>query len=188
MDRPLHTEWDRRALLRAMLAGTFLLGERVWRPSQAEARSLGEGRLVLYKPQTSERLDIAYRSEQGEYDTGALEVLNYFMRCHYSKKVSRMDLRVIETLNMAHAQVGRDKEVILHSAYRSPEYHRYLIKHNEHVARHSYHVSAQAIDFHIQGVSLRSLQQTALRLGRGGVGYYPRKQFLHVDCGPTRYW
>ncbi|GKS59818.1 hypothetical protein YTPLAS18_33450 [Nitrospira sp.] len=171
-----------------MVAGACLLGERLWQPSCAEARSLGEGRLLLFKPQTSERLDITYRDAQGRYDTGALEVLNYFMRCHYSNKVAGMDRRVLETLNMVHAQVGRDKEIILHSAYRSPEYHRYLIKHNEQVARHSYHVSAQAIDFHIQGVPLRSVCQHARRLGRGGVGYYPKQQFLHVDCGPTRYW
>ena len=171
-----------------MLAGALLVGAGIRPSSRAEARSLGEGRLLLFKPQTSERLDIRYRDAQGRYDTGAFEVLNYFMRCHYSNKVAAMDRRVLETLNIVQAQVGRDKEIILHSAYRSPEYHRYLIKHNEHVARHSYHVSAQAIDFHIQGVSLRSLSQLARRLGRGGVGYYPQQRFLHVDCGPTRYW
>ena len=188
MDRLLSSEWDRRTFLRSMLAGAVLVGGRLAYPAGADARSLSEGRLLLYKPQTSERLDLVYRNEDGRYDTGALEVLNYFMRCHYSSKVARMDLRVIETLNLVHAQVGREKEVILHSAYRSPEYHKYLIKHNENVARHSFHVSAQAIDFHIQNVSLRSLRQAALRLGRGGVGYYPREQFLHVDCGPRRSW
>jgi uncharacterized protein YcbK (DUF882 family) len=27
-----------------------------------------------------------------------------------------------------------------------------------------------------------------LKLQYGGVGYYPRKHFIHLDCGPFRTW
>ncbi len=163
------------------------VGRMLW-PSPVLARQFPEGRLLLYNAHTSERLDITYRDGQGRYDRAAIEDLNSFMRCHYSGKVARMDLRVIEILNTIHKQVGSDKEIILHSAYRSPEYHTYLVKHNRRAARHSFHVSAQAIDFHVEGSSLREIRQAALRVGQGGVGYYPRKQFLHIDSGPFRYW
>jgi uncharacterized protein YcbK (DUF882 family) len=28
----------------------------------------------------------------------------------------------------------------------------------------------------------------AVKLRAGGVGYYPKSDFVHVDCGPVRYW
>jgi uncharacterized protein YcbK (DUF882 family) len=37
-------------------------------------------------------------------------------------------------------------------------------------------------------VPLRTLRQAAMDLGRGGVGIYPRSNFVHVDTGPVRYW
>ena len=188
MDHLLQTEWDRRSLLRSVVAGALVVCGRGLSPPEALARQFPDGRLLLYNAQASERLDIIYRDGRGRYDRGALEELNQFMRCRHTNQVAMMDLRVIEILNAVHREVGRNKEIVVHSAYRSPEYHTYLIKHNRRAARHSFHVSAQAIDFHIQGVSLRTLRQAALRLGRGGVGYYPRKRFLHVDCGPSRYW
>lgn len=188
MDQLLRTEWNRRSLLQSAVAGAMLVCARSLWPSAVEARQFPEGRLLLYNVHTNERLNITYRDGQGRYDRAAIEDLNHFMRCHYSGKVAAMDLRVIEILNRVRTQVGGDKEIVVQSAYRSPEYHNYLIKHNRRAARHSFHVSAQAIDFHIPGVSLRSLRQAALRIGDGGVGYYPRRRFLHVDCGPSRYW
>lgn len=188
MDHLLTTEWSRRSLLRAAVGGAMLACSRVLSPATAQARQFPEGRLLLYNAHTSERMDIAYRDGQGRYDRGALVDLNHFMRCHHSNTVAVMDLRVIEILNTIRAQVGESKELVIHSAYRSPEYHTYLIRHNRRAARHSFHVTAQAVDFHVEGVPLRTLKQAALRLGHGGVGYYPRRGFLHVDCGPARYW
>jgi uncharacterized protein YcbK (DUF882 family) len=35
---------------------------------------------------------------------------------------------------------------------------------------------------------LTELREAAVSLQCGGVGYYPRSDFVHVDCGPIRYW
>lgn len=188
MDELLRQEWTRRSFCRVGVVGAALVFTKLLRPSLALARQFPEGRLLLYNAHTSERLDLTYRDGQGRYDRAAIEDLNNFMRCHYSGKVARMDLRVIEILNTVHKQVGGEKEIVLHSAYRSPEYHSYLVKHNRRAAQHSFHVSAQALDFHIEGSSLREIRQAALQVGHGGVGYYPRKHFLHIDSGPSRYW
>ena len=36
--------------------------------------------------------------------------------------------------------------------------------------------------------SLRSVRSAAMALKAGGVGYYPRSGFVHVDTGDIRYW
>jgi hypothetical protein len=44
-----------------------------------------------------------------------------------------------------------------------------------------------AIDLRCEGRSLPQLRAAALSLRGGGVGYYPRSDFVHVDCGPIRH-
>ena len=38
------------------------------------------------------------------------------------------------------------------------------------------------------GVPLAELRDAALSLQAGGVGYYPREQFVHIDTGRIRSW
>jgi uncharacterized protein YcbK (DUF882 family) len=188
MDELLRTDCSRRSFLRTSFAAAVVCCTRSLWPTNAFAGRLPEGRLVLCHAHTNERLEVTYRNDFGQYDTSALEDLNNFMRCNYTSRTASMDLRVIEFLNTLHKQVGH-KEVIVHSAYRSPEYQTVLIKQRgRRVARQSFHVTAQAVDFHIPGVPLRQIRQAALQLGQGGVGYYPRRGFVHVDCGPVRWW
>ena len=56
------------------------------------------------------------------------------------------------------------------------------------VAKHSYHTLGQAMDFHIEGVQLANIRKAALKMRAGGVGYYPRSNFVHIDTGPVRNW
>jgi uncharacterized protein YcbK (DUF882 family) len=56
------------------------------------------------------------------------------------------------------------------------------------VAEDSFHLRGQAIDLFIPGFDLRSMRDAALDLQAGGVGYYPRSNFIHVDTGPIRHW
>jgi uncharacterized protein YcbK (DUF882 family) len=49
-------------------------------------------------------------------------------------------------------------------------------------------MEGEAIDIRIPGVPTEKLRDAALRLGRGGVGYYPASQFVHVDVGRVRHW
>jgi len=50
------------------------------------------------------------------------------------------------------------------------------------------HTQGKAIDIRLPGHSLSSLHQTAVSLRGGGVGYYPKSDFVHVDTGRVRYW
>ena len=43
-------------------------------------------------------------------------------------------------------------------------------------------------DIRVEGVALDHLHKAALDIGRGGVGYYPTSNFVHVDVGRVRKW
>jgi uncharacterized protein YcbK (DUF882 family) len=56
------------------------------------------------------------------------------------------------------------------------------------VAKNSLHMQAEAIDIRLPGTSTLKFRNAALALGRGGVGYYPASDFIHVDVGRVRRW
>lgn len=74
------------------------------------------------------------------------------------------------------------------SAYRSPKTNRMLRNTTTGVAKKSYHMTGRAIDVRLTGVATSRLRQAAVDLARGGVGYYPTSDFLHLDMGPVRSW
>lgn len=179
--------WTRRDFLRTTAIGMALTAVRLAFPAEAGAR-LPEGRVRLYNLQTDERLTITYRTDNGLYDQGALNDLNHLMRCHHTNESTIMDVRLIEFVNLVQRRIGGHREVHIVSAYRSPEYNEQLIRMGTRAARHSYHVLGQAVDVQMPGVPLRTLREVALRFRCGGVGYYPRGKFVHLDSGPVRYW
>jgi len=46
----------------------------------------------------------------------------------------------------------------------------------------------QAIDIRLADIPLARLRGAALSLERGGVGFYPASDFVHVDTGRVRRW
>lgn len=145
-------------------------------------------RLRLYHTHTDEHIDIVYR--RGDtYIPEALEQLNYFLRDSRNGTVADFDPRLFDLLNDLTASVGRpDGEIDVVCGYRTPETNRMLRRRSRRVAKHSLHMEAMAIDIRVPGVTTRELRDAALDLHRGGVGYYRRKAFVHVDVGPVRKW
>lgn len=180
--------WTRRTFLHCTAVGMALAVARLAVPSVAWASRLPEGRVSLYNLQTAERLSVTYRSESGSYDQEALAELNHFLRCHHTNESTTMDVQLIEFVNLVQKRVGGRREVHIVSGYRSPEYNEELIRMGTRAARHSFHVLGQAVDVQIPGVSLRTIREVALRSACGGVGYYPRGKFVHLDSGPVRHW
>jgi len=172
------------------MAGVLCLGGKLFMPrlARAEAEVLPEGELAFYNVHTDERLRVRYRDERGQYDLAALDDLNHLLRCHHTGEVATMDPRVIEHLNLVQKTLGGDGEIHVISGYRSPEYNAILVKRSRRAVRHSLHVEGQAVDFFIPGVRPREIRKVALKLQYGGVGYYPRSGFVHLDTGPVRYW
>jgi uncharacterized protein YcbK (DUF882 family) len=182
--------WTRRTLLKTSVAGLLLLGGRLLPPSIANAtsRELPVGELSIYNEHTDERLWVRYRDERGRYDLSALDDVNHILRCHHTGEVASIDVRVLEHINLVQKSLGGDGEIHVISGYRSPEYNALLVKKSRRAARRSFHVEGQAVDFFIPGVHLRRIRHAALKLQYGGVGYYPRAKFIHLDCGPFRSW
>lgn len=181
--------WSRRLFLKASLAGAILLA--VDNPAFSKAfinRRLPEGKLSLYNTHLKERLTVNYRDLSGNYIPDGVKSINHILRCHYTGEVASMDIRLIEYLNIIDKKLGGGNEFEIISGYRSPKYNLLLSHEGHHVARHSLHMKAKAIDISIPGEGLNHLRRLATKLNFGGVGYYPGAGFVHIDTGTIRTW
>jgi len=84
------------------------------------------------------------------------------------------------------AAVSQPEATIL-SAYRTPETNAMLATYIVGVAEKSQHLVGRALDVTFDA-SLAEAHTAALRMARGGVGWYPASNFLHLDTGPLRSW
>ncbi|HUA84848.1 MAG TPA: DUF882 domain-containing protein [Bryobacteraceae bacterium] len=147
-----------------------------------------ERRLRMYHTHTGERIDVVFRRSEN-YVPEALGQLNHFLRDHRTGEVHRYDPRVFDVLADLLAAVGQpNAELQIICGYRTPWSNRFLRIHTSGVAEHSLHMQAEAIDIRLPGVSTLALRNAALKLRRGGVGYYPKSNFIHVDVGRVRRW
>ncbi len=147
-----------------------------------------EHRLVLYNTHTAERIDIVYRHGE-EYIPAALAKLDYFLRDHVTGDVRHIDPRLYDILSDLTASVGHPGgEIEIVCGYRTPSTNESLRAHTTGVAKHSLHIQAEAIDLRMPGINTLKLRAAALALRRGGVGYYPHSNFIHVDTGRVRQW
>jgi len=180
--------WTRRSFLKTSVVGLLLFGSRLLRPSAARANELPDGELTFFNVHTNERLRVRYRDDAGNYDLAALDEVNHILRCHHTGEVAAIDVQLLEHVNLVHKTVNGTGEIHVISGYRSPEYNAQLVKRSRRVAQHSLHIQGQALDFYVPGVRLREIRHAALKLQYGGVGFYPRAKFIHLDCGPFRTW
>lgn len=149
----------------------------------------GQDRLLqLYNTHTGERIDIVYRRGD-EYIAGALGKLDYFLRDHVTGEVRHFDPHLYDVLSDLTSSVGRPGgEIDIVCGYRTPATNESLRAHSTEVAKNSLHTHAEAIDLRMPGIDTLRLRKAALALHRGGVGYYPRSDFVHVDIGRVRQW
>ncbi len=150
----------------------------------------GSYHLRLHHLHTGEDLDLVYRVGD-TYLPDAMDRLNHFLRDHRTNDASTYDPREFDLLHNLLTRLHRPNATIdIVCGYRTPASNTYLrtLAPVTGVAEHSQHMLAKAIDIRIPGVSTATLRNAALSLRAGGVGYYPRSQFVHVDVGPVRQW
>jgi uncharacterized protein YcbK (DUF882 family) len=154
----------------------------------AESTYSQEHHLRLYHTHTGERIDIVYR--RGDvYLPEAEEKLDHFLRDHRTGDIKHYDPRVFDILSDVAVAVGRPgAEIEIICGYRTAWSNEFLRARSAGVAKNSQHMQAHAIDIRIPGVDTLTLRNAALALRRGGVGYYPRSEFVHVDTGRVRRW
>jgi uncharacterized protein YcbK (DUF882 family) len=146
-----------------------------------------ERSLDFYNVHTGESLTTVYWIK-GTYVPAALRDISHVLRDHHSDQVKPIDPQLLDLLYMLDRLVGlRDAFHIL-SAYRSPATNAMLRLSHAGVAEHSMHVEGKAIDVRFFGRDLFLVHRLATDLQWGGVGYYPRASFVHLDTGPVRSW
>ncbi|MGL4855518.1 MAG: DUF882 domain-containing protein [Plesiomonas sp.] len=122
------------------------------------------------------------------YVSEELTRLNFLLRDYRANQVTKIDKKLFEQLYRVQLMLGTKGEIQLISGYRSPKTNKNLRQRSSGVAKHSYHTLARAVDFRIEGASLSHVRKAALKMRAGGVGYYPKSNFVHIDTGPVRTW
>lgn len=150
-------------------------------------RHSGDGVIGMHDVQSREFFNVIYRDNGGQYDEEALAVIDHIFRCHGGQEEFPISLKLVELIDHIQDHFGA-KEVKVISGYRSPNYNKKLRRRSRRVARESLHMEGMAADIIVPGISARELAKFAKTLNAGGVGYYGRRAFVHVDVGPVRHW
>jgi uncharacterized protein YcbK (DUF882 family) len=176
---------SRRHFLICAASGLALLNSQ---RLAARPASLPERKLKLYNLHTGEHLSATYWVE-GEYIQSELAAINKILRDHRTGKIEKIDNRLLEQLFVLQNDVEYYGSYHIISGYRSPQTNAGLRDNdNTGVAKRSLHMQGRAVDIRLPGVELKHLRQAALNLHNGGVGYYPKSNFIHLDTGRARFW
>jgi uncharacterized protein YcbK (DUF882 family) len=143
--------------------------------------------LVLECMRSGERVTADYWVE-GRYVEDELKRINKALRDVRSGEVHEMDPKLLDLVHHLGRDVDARSGIQVVSGYRSPATNAMLHKKSSGVAEKSLHMEGQAIDLLVPGRSLKHVHDAALKLGVGGVGYYPKSHFVHVDTGRVRRW
>ena len=173
----------RRAFLRgAGAAAVALLPLHAVRASTPARRSLS-----FVHTHTGEQLSAVY-FEDGQYRPAELARINQLLRDFRTGEVHPIDPATLDILADLRTLAARDAPYQVISGYRSPQTNDALRQHSSGVAEHSLHIVGRAIDVRLSGYPTSRLHQLALGMCRGGVGYYPGSDFVHLDNGRVRSW
>lgn len=146
-----------------------------------------ERALSFYNLHTGESLNTVYWAGDG-YVPSSLSEINYILRDFRANEVKPIEVRLLDLLFAMRTRLETREPFHVISGYRSPLTNALLHSRGEGVAPHSLHIEGKAIDIRVPGRELPALRRVALDLHRGGVGYYPRSDFVHVDVGRVRFW
>jgi uncharacterized protein YcbK (DUF882 family) len=142
----------------------------------------------LHNTHTGEDLRINFRDEKGVFIPDALGKLNAILGDHRSGQHTTMDPQLFVLLVDLAASAGVEPHYDIISGYRAAQTNEKLRRNGGGQAKNSQHIQGRAIDVRLQGVATSRLRDLARELKRGGVGYYRKSDFVHVDTARVRYW
>lgn len=182
--------WTRRQWINAAIAGG--VGASLSGLTWADAKVVGETpradrALELFNTHTGETVSVVYR-RGADYDTAALAKLRHVMRDHRNGEAHDIDVGVYDQLFELAVAARRDARYDIISGYRSPESNAKMAAASRGVARRSLHMQGRAIDVRLHRCACTNLRDLALAAARGGVGFYNRSNFVHLDTGRFRSW
>jgi len=119
----------------------------------------------------------------------AFAQFDHVLRDHRTGEQFTMDPALYDLLVDLAAAAGREPEYEIISGYRSPATNAKLASRpGSGVSSKSLHMQGRAIDVRLKGYPTAKLRDLAVSLKRGGVGYYERSDFVHLDTGRVRTW
>jgi len=156
-------------------------------PVFATTKIQPERKLSFQNLHTGETVNTTYWAE-GQYLEDALIDINRVLRDHRTDEIYPVDTSLLDLLHDLQLKVDNSNPFSIISGYRSPATNKQLSSKSSGVAKRSLHMQGKAIDIRLPGLELDRLHKAALAMQQGGVGYYPRSNFIHVDTGRVRYW
>ena len=177
----------RRSLLRATIGGVINVAAAPVIAATG-SRLVSDHRSLSFRHlHTGEFLSVPYW-ENGRYDPHALSKIDNLLRDFRTGEKTSMDVGLLDFLHRLRTRLASDQPFEVISGYRSPLTNARLAAKGGGVAKRSYHMQGRAIDVRLPGRRLHDLRRAALNLHLGGVGYYGRSNFIHVDTGRVRFW
>lgn len=146
-----------------------------------------ERTLSLYHTHTGQSLNVTYFKE-GQYLPGALGRLRVFLADWRNGEEKDIDPALMDFLWKIQLKSRHIDTYEVISAYRSPQTNELLRGRSGGVAKNSQHIPGKAIDVRLRGLDTARLRDVALELQLGGVGYYAKSNFVHLDTGRVRRW
>lgn len=168
---------------RILAAGSGLLAA----PQLALAAAPDRRRLKFQHAHTGERLDVVY-FERGEYKPAAMAGINHLLRDFRTGEECPMEKALLDMLALLFSQTDERGAFEVVSAFRSSKTNNMLRRNTAGVSERSFHMVGRAVDVRLTNLATDRLREAALALSSGGVGYYPKSNFVHIDTGPVRAW
>jgi uncharacterized protein YcbK (DUF882 family) len=171
-----------------LVAGASAAG-LLLRPAQAQrgGQRVIVKRVALKNLHTPESLDVEFFRGDA-YVPEALAAVQILLRDYRNGEQHAIHPPLLDYLYDVAVHAGVDPVFSVISGYRSPQTNELLRERSSGVARRSLHLEGRAIDVRLAGVDCADLARSALALGRGGVGYYRKSDFAHLDTGTFRTW
>lgn len=145
--------------------------------------------LSFYHTHTGKRLDVVF-SRNGTHVPEALDDINAFLSDFRTGDAVEIDPELLDLIYDVRVALGSQGAYHVISAYRSPATNEMLRGRSKTsgVAKNSQHTHGKAIDLRLEGVPTIALRDQAIAMQRGGVGYYAKSDFVHIDTGRVRRW
>lgn len=176
---------SRRGFLKA---ASLVAAGAMFGPELVKAATSRERIFTAYNPNTGEMVRSVYWVPDEGYIQDSIDQISRFMRDHHNGNVKPIDPNLIDQLFTMQMKLQPSEPMHLLCGYRSPGTNARLRRRSRGVAKNSYHIRGRAADIRMPGCSTRDMFRAAQELHAGGVGYYSRSRFIHMDSGPVRTW
>jgi uncharacterized protein YcbK (DUF882 family) len=142
--------------------------------------------LTFFHTHTEECLKIMHTP--GYCSSPVQKKIKMFLRDFRTGDIHPIDPTLLDILCKIQSVTGSQGTIEIISGYRSPQTNNSLSHTTKGVAGKSLHMKGQAVDIRITDLPTLQVHNTATALRTGGVGYYAKSDFVHLDTGPFRTW